>query len=253
MLTFDFISSKYIENIERFEFENTPDEMSVESYLKEKALRLHELQTAITRLYFDANQNVVGFFTLHNDVISLHPRQRERLEDVYGWMLPKDGDITSFPAIKLHYLGVDSRYRKMGYGKHMVAEALSIAAEIAEQSGCNFLTVEALGSTVEFYRKRGFKWISQNDEFANMLFKLGELESQIDESLQIDSETLSKMVSKLIAIRESLGWDQSKLANLAGLEESDIEYFEFSSDAPDIETIEIVSTALGVTVASLFK
>jgi hypothetical protein len=62
LLSFDYISPTYKEAIERFEFNNTPDEKSVEMFLKEKALHLHEMQNAITRLYFDEDQNLVGFF-----------------------------------------------------------------------------------------------------------------------------------------------------------------------------------------------
>lgn len=214
MLIYDDISSKYIKDIEGLSFAQTPDEMSVENFLKEKALLLHELQTARTRLYFDDNDKLVGFFTLHNDLIAINPKQRDRLESLYGWTLPKDSDLTQFPSVKLHYLGVDTKYRKLGYGKYMVLEAIKIAADISELSGCNFLNVEALESTVEFYNKRGFKWLSNNGSLANMIFKLGEMDEPAYEPIQYDSETLNKMVSRLVKAWEELDLTHLAVANI---------------------------------------
>jgi ribosomal protein S18 acetylase RimI-like enzyme len=146
LLSFDFISNEYSKEIEAFHFNKTVDEMNVEKFFKEQALHLHQLQTVVTRLYFNESDQLVGFFSLHNDLISLMPTQINR----FGWELPTEGQ-SHYPAIKLHYLGVDSRYRNQGIGKHMLNEAISIASEVTALSGCNFLSVEALGSSVNFY------------------------------------------------------------------------------------------------------
>jgi hypothetical protein len=70
MLTFQYIAPQHAEMIQGFQ---CPDERSVEMFLKEQALNLHQLRSAITRLYFDENQNLVGYFTLlsllHNFVL----------------------------------------------------------------------------------------------------------------------------------------------------------------------------------------
>ena len=58
----------------------------------------------------------------------------------------------------------------------MLQEAIDIAHDIGEQSGCNFLSVEALWSSWEFYRDYGFKWKMRESQYLNMLFKLGELD-----------------------------------------------------------------------------
>jgi DNA-binding XRE family transcriptional regulator/ribosomal protein S18 acetylase RimI-like enzyme len=248
LLSFDYISSEYKEEIERFEFKNTPDERSVEMFLKEKALHLHEMQTAITRLYFDEDQNLVGFFTLHNDIVSLQRHQMAEFKQKYDWRFPEDIDIFYYPSVKLHYLGVDRRHRECGYGKYMIREAIAITAdEIGQLSGCNFVSVEALLSTVDYYRKRGFKWIGQNVDYANMIFKLGELEeSDSLEEFEPDAARRLGMVQSLILFRESLSISQAMLAERVGLDKSDIESFEFSSTAPSIKMIDIIAKTLGM-------
>jgi|GEM_PF-3030986 len=169
MLSYDFISADYRPLIDNF---LCPDEETVEFFLKEVALSLHPYGSAITRLYFDDNQNLVGYFTLYNDPTRIAKNQRIKFEKDHGWKLPK---YYFFPAIKLHYLGIDIKYRNRGYGKFLLLEAISVAQMMSEYSGCNFVTVEALQSSFDFYRKLGFKWQQRNGQFCNMVFKLSEL------------------------------------------------------------------------------
>ena len=172
MLTFKSISSEFQEQIDGF---NCSDESSVELFLKEQALKLHQLRSAATRLYFDENQNLVGYFTLYNDHVHLFPNQKSK----YLWTLPDDLDL--FPAVKLHYLGVDIRHRDRQihrYGEYLIGEVVSIVEDIAQVSGCNFVTIEALPSALGFYEKYGFRLRSRQPgkgELYHMLLKLDEL------------------------------------------------------------------------------
>lgn len=169
MLKYQYIEPKHSEIIQGFQ---CPDEPSVAEFLKEHALNLHQLRSAVTRLYFDENQNLVGYFTLHNDLVHVFSNQRKKHE----WKLPMN--IDHFPAIKIHYLGVDKRYRGLGYGRYLLSEAVHVVQELAGKSGCNFITVEALFNAIGFYEKFGFV-IRQKGKsyqpFHNMVLKLDEL------------------------------------------------------------------------------
>lgn len=168
MLTFQYIEPQHTDIIQSFQ---CSDEISVELFLKEQALKLHQLRSAITRLYFDDNQNLVGYFTLYNDHVQVFQKQKEK----YRWNLP---DFDLFPAVKLHYIGVDSRFRKLGYGSYLLTEAVYVIGQIAKTSGCNSITVEALNSAVGFYEEYGFVLRQRNrgsGEFQNMALKLDEL------------------------------------------------------------------------------
>lgn len=166
MLEFEYIQLKHTKLIEQF---NCSDEISVELFLREQALKLHQLRSAVTRLYFDENQNLVGYFTLHNDLIHVFQNQIRR----HGWNLPNIHDY--FPAIKLHYLGIDSKYRNLGYGKYLLAEAILAIEDLAMCSGCTFVTIEALHNAVGFYEKFGFVNRQRASEFQNMVLKLEEI------------------------------------------------------------------------------
>lgn len=158
-LSYEYLSDDHNEIIQNFD---CGDEISVELFLKEEALALHRLQTAITRLYFDNEDNLVGYFTLHNDLVKLMKNQKEKYEEKFAWDLPK---YKFLPAVKLHYLGVDRRHRGKEFGEFLLGEVIQIALENSKKVGCNFITVEALWNSKTFYEKYGFKW--REKDFAN--------------------------------------------------------------------------------------
>jgi GNAT superfamily N-acetyltransferase len=164
MPDFQYINIECKNVVEQF----SSGEPSVDLFLKEKALKYHKMQSAITRLYFDEGQNLIGFLTLHNDVVTISNRKLKK----YSWDIPFTGDL---PAIKLHYIGVDQRFQKQGYGEYLLAEAISICNEVATYSGCNFITVEAIHGTEPFYVKYGFSSLNRDHYFSIMALKLREL------------------------------------------------------------------------------
>jgi ribosomal protein S18 acetylase RimI-like enzyme len=106
---------------------------------------------------------------LFNDHIHVFSSQIER----FRWNLP--AKLKHFPAIRIHYIGIDKRYRGLGYGRYLLAEAIYVIEQIAQNSGCNFITVEALNSAVGFYEKYGFVIRQRGTEYQNMVLKLDEL------------------------------------------------------------------------------
>ena len=168
MLGCEFISDEHRTAIEGFQ---CSDEVSVANFLKEQAFGLHHVNSAITRLYFDSNRNLVGYFTLYNDMVSINNDLRKKHDLLH---MPR---IKYLLAVKLHYLGVDDRYRKQGMGKYLLLEALDVVFQISKNSGCNFMTIESLQSSYEFYLKHGFKHHERNNNgYINMFFNLDELD-----------------------------------------------------------------------------
>ncbi|MUT67855.1 GNAT family N-acetyltransferase [Paenibacillus sp. NEAU-GSW1] len=166
LLTCEVISDEHMEEVRNFK---CSDEISVENFLKEQALKLQYMNSAVTRLYFDESQNLIGYFTLHNDLMELSNGQRtkHKIDNVV--------DVRMVPAIKLHYLGVDERYRNRGIGESLLFEALDTAIQVSELSGCNFLTLESFESCVAFYLKYEFKRLNKSGRLTNMFYNLANL------------------------------------------------------------------------------
>ncbi|MBY0217910.1 GNAT family N-acetyltransferase [Paenibacillus illinoisensis] len=241
MLNWDDISREYQSEIENFQMLNTPDERNVRAFLQNCALELHERQTAVTRLYFDQEDKLVGFFSLHNDLVKVSPS----LILEHRWNLITEG-LTHFPAIKLHYLGVDARYRKQGVGKYLMEEVRSIAKEISNYSGCNFITVEALHSSLTFYRDRGFKLKDSTAEFHNMLFSLETLDNPTLEATPlISKQKIQEIRDKVMSVIEQSNLTYAQVAATSGLDEIVIEQMEFGTDV-DVETLASVCQSLGI-------
>lgn len=142
-----FISTDLQSSISDFKYS---DEPAVENFLKNEALNLHKTNTANTRLFFDLEGNLVGYFTLFNDIVSLGKGKKEKL----GWQLEM---IKYFPAVRLHFMGVDENHRGKRIGEYLLMRAFEITQNISRESGCNFLTVEALNSAVIFMKNTSLK------------------------------------------------------------------------------------------------
>lgn len=166
MLTFEYLSEAHTEMIRAF---NCSDEPQVDLFLKEKALNLQLQKTAITRLYFDENQNVVGYFTLHNDLIQIFKNQQKKNK----WQLPDE--LQYFPALKVYYLGVDLNFRRKYYGQFLIGEIFHIAKTISILSGCTFIALEAKENVVSFYEKYGFIIKARRHKLVDMIFNINDL------------------------------------------------------------------------------
>jgi GNAT superfamily N-acetyltransferase len=194
----EVLSTDHIEHIQNFQC----NEEGVEEFLKEHALRLQENNMTVTRLFFNASGELVGYFTLFNDAV---PRIGKHKIEKEQWALPNS---KFFPAIRLHYIGVDKRYTKQGIGHTMLMTVFAICEDIAQYSGCVFISVEALIDAVGFYENYDFKIIGRHDKaFHNMVFKLEEIED-IDEDYEADYEELQS-ISKLEEVQNDAGEEAS--------------------------------------------
>lgn len=160
---FEYLNENHTDLLMEFSCE---DEPSIKKFLVEDALALQKSKSAITRLYFNSEDVFIGFFTLFNDLVEIVKSKlaKEKWDD-----FPRG--ISEFPSIRLHYLGVDSRYRNKDYGKYLFAEIVEIAKDISKTSGCNFITVEVLESALWFYQKYSFAHLGYSGKHRKMALR----------------------------------------------------------------------------------
>ncbi|GGJ79824.1 GNAT superfamily N-acetyltransferase [Anoxybacillus voinovskiensis] len=145
-----YLSDEHLLKLQEF---RCTDEQIVENFLKEDAYNLMKRNLVRTRLFFDDNQNLIGFYSLFNDTVKIQKQKRAMLE-IY---LPSS--VKEIPAIRLHYLGVDERFRGKGFGSYLMTSVLYHCAKVAEITGCSLITVEATENAKSFYEKFGFTYI----------------------------------------------------------------------------------------------
>ncbi|MEW9674901.1 GNAT family N-acetyltransferase [Lentibacillus sp. L22] len=131
-------------------------------FLQEESLELMERNVVRTRLVLDGNKNLIGFYSLFNNVVKINKSKREEL----NVFLPHE--VKEIPAIRLHYLGVDNNYMKQGYGSFLMSSVLYNCAKVAQMSGCSLITVESTKSAEGFYAKHGFMHIRSEGKFDMM-------------------------------------------------------------------------------------
>jgi GNAT superfamily N-acetyltransferase len=96
---------------------------------------------------------LVGYVTLTMDEIPLAKPER-----------PEGIVFSRLPALKLAQMGVHKDFNGNGFGHELVTYAILAALELKERVGCRYVTLDAKGELVEWYRKQGFVLNEKDNE-----------------------------------------------------------------------------------------
>ena len=135
-----------------------------------------EVKECVRRRYlsaysvFIASGEIVAAFTLMNDALMIGS-QTEKDDFIEDLKYEADEDIASFlnrqssyPAINIGHLGTLEKYQRMGIGS-MIIDLVADTYAKYRQSGCQFITVDALKDdrTINFYHKNSFVFQTNRD------------------------------------------------------------------------------------------
>ena len=137
-----------------------------------------EVKECVERRYLAAysvllDNEIVGAFTLMNDALMVKTQydredffydlQFEASEDMIDFFLRQ----SSYPAVNIGHLGTSCKYQSQGIGSVIIDFVVATFQEY-RQSGCQFLTVDALNNprTNHFYIKKGFNYQTNCDSTA---------------------------------------------------------------------------------------
>ncbi|QKY70399.1 GNAT family N-acetyltransferase [Lentibacillus sp. CBA3610] len=158
----EFLNEQNNAYINRFQCVDKDGDNQVETFLQQEAFKLMQRNLVRTRLFFDGDQNLIGFYSLFNETIKMNKQKREEVQ-IY---LPQK--VKEIPAIRLHYIGVDSRYQNQGIGLYIMSSVLTNCTKVAKLSGCSLITVESTENTVNFYSKFDFKYLRPAGDYKLM-------------------------------------------------------------------------------------
>jgi GNAT superfamily N-acetyltransferase len=125
-------------------------------FLREDAVRLTTLRTAITHVAFYRGE-LAGFVTLTADAVELQSGERKRLRRGDHRLGHTDPKIVA--AIKVARLAVGAAHAASysGTGTELMRLAVAVALDIADiGAGCRLLTVDSKPEAVGFYARLGF-------------------------------------------------------------------------------------------------
>lgn len=149
-----------VSDAQAFSCGTSADDEELNSFLREDALRLTELRTAVTYLARYKGR-VVGFVSLMTDSVEFESGERRKVRR--GKYQLGHADHPILPAIKIARLAVSAEHRRHFSGtgvalmQFALAKALLASAADTEGGigiGCRLLTVDAKDSALEWYTER---------------------------------------------------------------------------------------------------
>lgn len=120
----------------------------------------------------DDSRQIVGFFSLANDRISLSDfESRTEFNRFKRKRFVNEKRLKSYPAAKICRLGVDISIKGCSLGTFILDFIKSYFIE-DNKTGCRFLTVDAYMGAVPFYLKNGFLPLSSeaDTDYTKLLF-----------------------------------------------------------------------------------
>src|SRR5699024_9262582 len=102
-------------------------------------------------------------------ILKIHKNKREEI----NIHLPHG--VKEIPAVRLHYIGVDDRYKGQGYGDILMSSVLVNCIKIAQISGCPLITVESTESAREFYDRYDFNYVRPERNYRLMVMNTKKL------------------------------------------------------------------------------
>jgi GNAT superfamily N-acetyltransferase len=124
-------------------------ERDIQDFLRQDAIGY--VAKGVAQVYLGwSDGGLVGFFTLSCGALRFEEMSREVRREAHL------DDIKVVPGVPLGRLAVDIRFRKQGMGTALFQEALRIAKyEVASQSGCRLLFLDARYEKLTWYEKCG--------------------------------------------------------------------------------------------------
>ncbi|QPC47123.1 GNAT family N-acetyltransferase [Mangrovibacillus cuniculi] len=142
----EYLCSNHIEMLLKFKCK---DEEFIEQFLKNEALSLTE-KNLIQTVLFIKGDNIVGFYSLFNDSISIDGTKRRELK------IKLQQGKSVVPTVNLHYLATNEDFRGIGIGTMLLEDAILTAAKVSVLSGMPIIILESTNSAKGFYQKNNF-------------------------------------------------------------------------------------------------
>lgn len=115
------------------------------------------------------NKDVLAFFSLSNDKISIDDFDNKNQYNRFSRRFNNRKRLKSYPAVKIGRLGVSNTMKGKRIGSAILNYIKSYFVQ-DNKSGCRFLTVDAYSDAIPFYEKNGF--VPLNDADINEMTRL---------------------------------------------------------------------------------
>ena len=114
---------------------------------------------AITYIIQTKNETI-AYFSLSSDAL-LHNNSKNW--NKINRNIPNNKRRRSYPAVKIGRLAVSKNYEGRGFGRLIIARIKSMLLKESQYFASRFIVVDAYKNATLFYKKQGFKFLSNDD------------------------------------------------------------------------------------------
>ncbi|MDR0195082.1 MAG: GNAT family N-acetyltransferase [Myroides sp.] len=138
------------------------------SFLFYKAI-LYKKELLATTFIIENQERTIAYYTLFNDCLRVEETNFTSKSSIKRFLRtfishPKR-HLNSFPAIKIRRLAIDESFKGKGLGRLIINTITHNAINTNNYQACKFITVDAYHTSLIFYERLGFKYLSENDQY----------------------------------------------------------------------------------------
>lgn len=138
-------------------------DQDLNEFLVQDALVSYSELLTVTYIFED-DENILTYFSLLNDKITYEESElSNRKWKRFQLLFPPDKSYKSYPALKIGRLAVNEQHKGQKTGTKLLEYIKGLFLE-TPNSGCRYITVDAYSASVNFYRKNGFEFLTEEDE-----------------------------------------------------------------------------------------
>lgn len=133
--------------------------------------RKEKLAVTYTLIKKESTRDVVAFFCLSNDRISISDFDTKTAFNRFSKRFVNAKRLKSYPAAKIGRFAVTSTMKGMNVGSALL-KFIKTFFVVGNKTGCRFLTVDAYANAVPFYLKNGFVPLNseENNDDTRLLY-----------------------------------------------------------------------------------
>jgi GNAT superfamily N-acetyltransferase len=131
-------------------------------YIRNDAFDYNRKLLAVTNLVFSGS-DLVAFYSVSNDKISQQDGFSNRSYDRFRRAKLDRVRTRSFPGVKIGRFAVSTRFKNIGIGRELL-DYIKMHFLDNNKTGCRFITVDAYISSIEFYQKNDFVFLTDSDK-----------------------------------------------------------------------------------------
>lgn len=165
----------------------------INDFLINKALMSDKSYRTQTSLFYNKEENIlIGFYSTSVGLVEIKtPKDFKDFKDkemISSDYVDDSSESIFMPALRLNYLGRDSRYRNQGIGNSMIYNLFEnfIAAYMEHGIGMSGILLDSTVCATDFYKSLGFKYLHRNYSEGDYSLK--------PRSMFIDFKTISESI-----------------------------------------------------------